>query len=191
MTYFSVNKDFEGWLKGAPEYEVHIMAPVSQTDTIHYRTLYCIGESGADRYWNNDNDRWDGDLVLMSAAQLDAYHTTFPRNNFSIMAIEDDDTSCEIKVERDLIGPVIDGISRLTGDYKAARDSIGLNGKTLTAAKSGWDLLGAITTLIKTNDDLIGIAIANSVTGATSSAGNWAWIGEGGNRFGWVKFETR
>src|SRR6476620_1910940 len=42
MTYFSVNKDFEGWLKGDPEYEIHIMAPVSQTDTSHYRTLYCI-----------------------------------------------------------------------------------------------------------------------------------------------------
>lgn len=191
MTYFSVNKDFEGWLKGSPEYEVHIMAPTSQTDTINYRTLYCIGESGADRYWNNNNDRWSGDVVLMSPEQLNAYKATFPVNNFSVLAIEDDDGSCEIKVDRDLIGPVIEGVSRLTGDYKAARDSLGLNGKTVTAAKSGWDLLGAITTLIKTNDDFIGIAIANTITGLTSTDGNWSWIGEGGNRYGWVMLEMR
>ncbi len=124
MTYFSVTKDFEGWLKGNPEYEVHVMAPVSQTDTIRYRTLYCIGEQG-DRTWDNNNDSWRGDVVLMSPEQLNAFHTAFPRNNFSVFAIEDDDAPCEIKVDKDRLAAMIEAASRAYNDYKAARDSIG------------------------------------------------------------------
>jgi hypothetical protein len=29
------------------------------------------------------------------------------------------------------------------------------------------------------------------VTGYYSTDGNWSWIGEGANRYGWVKFEMR
>lgn len=191
MTYFNVNKDFEGWLKGAPEYEVHIMAPVSQTDTTHYRTLYCIGENGADRYWNNDNDRWSGDLVLMSSAQLDAYHAAFPLNNFSILAIEDDDTACEIKVDKDHLTAMIEAVRVAYSTYKGARDSLGFNGKTIVAARAAYNFLRAAADFFKTNDDMIGIALANSVTGYYSTDGNWAWIGEGANRYGWLKLEMR
>jgi len=190
MTYFNVNKDFEGWLKGDPEYEIHVMAPVSQTDTINYRTLYCIGADGV-RYWNNDNDSWTGDLVLMTPPELDQFHTVFPMNNYSILAIEDDDTPCEIKIDRDRAAAFINAISRFTGDMKAAKDSIGLNGKTLKAGKSGWDLITAIANFFKTNDDMIGVAVANSVTGFYSSSANWAWIGESANRYGWVRLEMR
>ena len=190
MSYFSVTKDFEGWLKGNPEYEVHVMAPVSQTDTIHYRTLYCIGEHG-DRYWDNNNSSWRGDVTLMSPEQLYAFHAAFPRNNFSVFAIEDDDTPCEIKVDKDRLAAMIAAASRAYNDYKGARDSIGLNGKTVVAGKSGYDFLRAIAAFFKTNDDAIGIAFANTVTGYYSPEANWAWIGEGANRFGWVKLELR
>jgi hypothetical protein len=191
MTYFSVNKDFEGWLRGSPEYEVHVMGPVSQTDTSRYRTLYCIGENGADRFWNNNEDRWSGDVVLMSAEQLDAYHTAFPRNNFSILAIEDDDTSCEIKVDRDRFSEMVNAASTAYSGYKGARDSLGFNGKTIVAAKAAYNFLRAVADFFKTNDDMIGIAFANTVTGYYSAEGNWSWIGEGANRYGWVKFEMR
>ncbi|HET7041642.1 MAG TPA: hypothetical protein VFI13_06475, partial [Gemmatimonadales bacterium] len=69
MTYFNVNKDFEGWLKGDPEYEVHVMAPVSATDTAHYRSIACIGEHGSP-YWDDNADTWSGDVVLMDAGAL-------------------------------------------------------------------------------------------------------------------------
>lgn len=191
MTYFSVNKDFEGWLRGSPEYEVHIMGPVSQTDTSHYRTMYCIGESGADRFWNNNEDRWSGDVILMSPEQLNAFHTSFPRNNFSILAIEDDDTSCEIKVDKDRFTAMVNAGSDAYSNYKGARDSLGMNGKTIVAARSLYKFLQAVADFFKTNDDAIGIAFANSVTGLYSLDANWSWIGEGANRFGWVKLEMR
>jgi len=167
------------------------MGPVSQTDTSHYRTIYCIGESGADRFWNNNEDRWSGDVILMSPEQLNAFHTAFPRNNFSILAIEDDDTSCEIKVDKDRFTAMVNAGSDAYSYYKGARDSLGLNSKTLVAARSFYNFLRAVADFFKTNDDAIGVAFANSVTGFYSLDANWSWIGEGANRYGWVKLEMR
>ena len=190
MTYFNVTKDFEGWLKGDPEYEIHVMAPVSQTDTTHYRTLYCIGEHGI-RYWNNDNDSWSGDEVLMTPQELEAYHTAFPRNNYSVLAIEDDDTACEIRVDQDRLSALIRAVSQAYANYKAARDSLGLNSKTIDAARAAYTVIAAIANFFKTNDDMIGIAVANSITGFYSPNANWAWIGENANRYGFVKLELK
>lgn len=190
MTYFNVNKDFEGWLKGDPEYEVHIMAPVSQTDTTHYRTLYCIGEHSA-KYWNNDDDSWTGDVVLMTPQELYAYHSAFPNNNYSVLAIEDDDTSCEIRVDRDRLSAMISAVSGAYANYKAARDSLGLNNKTVNAARAAYNLIVAVANWFKTNDDMIGIAVSNSITGVYSPNANWSWIGENANRYGFVKLELK
>ncbi|HTK56011.1 MAG TPA: hypothetical protein VL295_04260, partial [Gemmatimonadales bacterium] len=190
MTYFSVSKDFEGWLKGDPEYEIHVMGPVSQADTTHYRTMYCIGEHSA-KYWDNDDDSWSGDVTLMSAPELYAFHSTFPNNNYSVLAIEDDDTSCEIRVDKDRITALVNAVSNTYANYKAARDSLGLNNKTVNAARSAWNLIVAVANFFKTNDDMIGIAVSNSITGMYSPNANWAWIGENANRYGWVKLELR
>ncbi len=190
MTYFNVNKDFEGWLKGDPEYEIHVMAPVSLADTLNYRTLYCIGEHSS-KYWNNDNDSWSGSVTLMTPQELDAYHAAFPNNNYSVLAIEDDDTACEIKVDRDLLSALVSSVSKAYANYKAAKDSLGLNGKTVMAAKSAWNVIAAFANFFKTNDDMIGIAVANSISGLYSANANWAWIGASANRYGWVKLEMR
>ena len=190
MTYFNVNKDFEGWLKGDPEYEIHIMGPVSQSDTVHYRTLYCIGEHGT-TYWDDNANTWTGDVVLMGPNELDAFHTAFPLNNFSILAIEDDDTACEIKVDQDRFTAMVDAGARAYSGYEAARDSIGLNGKSVVAAKASYDFLKAVANFFKTNDDPIGVAYANAVTGFYSANANWSWIGESANRYGFVKLELR
>ena len=190
MTYFSVNQSFEGWLKGNPEYEIHIMGPVSATDTTHYRSLACIGEYGRP-YWDDNNDTWSGDVVLMDPTALAAFHKAFPNSNYSILALEDDDTACEIKTDRNLAAAFISAISQFSHDYKAAKDSLGANGKTVNAARSLWALISAVASLIKTNDDLIGLAVANSVTGYSSPDANWAWIGDNGARYGTVKLELR
>ena len=190
MTYFSVNKDFEGWLKGNPEYEIHVMAPNTTSDTMKYRTLYCIGEHSV-KYWDNNNDAWRGDVVLMTPEELDAYHATFPNNDYSILAIEDDDTSCEIRVDQDRFTAMVDAGSNAYNSYKAVRDSVGLNAKTVTAAQAAYDFLKAVANFFKTNDDTIGLAYANVVTGYYSSDANFSWIGDQANRYGWVKLELR
>jgi hypothetical protein len=193
MTYFSVNKDFEGWLKGKPEYEVHVLAPRSQTDTGNYRTLYCIGENSGHRYWNNDSDTWRGDIVLMSWAELQAYHTAYPANNYSVLALEDDDGPCEMRVDRDLAGNFLSALSTAYQDYKAARDEPGVNGRELKAGKSGYDLFTMLGDLIQTNDEIVGMAVANSVSGYIHSEAEWSWIGGGTRltRHGWAGLVLR
>jgi hypothetical protein len=192
LTYFSVNKDFEGWLKGAPEYEVHVMAPKSQTDTINYRTLYCAGERSSTRYWNNDEATWRGSVILMSWAEIQAFHAAYPNNNYSVMAIEDDDGPCEIRVDRDLLGEVVGAASRAYGDYKAARDEPGITGRELKAGKSGYDFLSAVANFFQTNDEIIGIAVANTVSGYYHAEAEWSWIGgTNASRNGWAGLVLR
>lgn len=190
MTYFHVDQDFEGWLKGDPEFEIHILGPVSQTDTTHFRTLYCIGEHGS-VYWDENDGSWVGDVTLMGPNELAAFHTAFPLNHYSIFAVEDDDTACQIKVNKDRFGAMINAITAAYRDYKAAKDSIGLNGKTLTAARSSWNVLTAVADFFKTNDDVIGFALQDATIGYYNAKSNWSWIGEGANRFGGVKLELR
>jgi hypothetical protein len=127
----------------------------------------------------------------MSAKELDAYHATFPLNNFSILAVEDDDTECQIRVDQDRFVKMVEAGSAAYNDYKGARDSLGFNTNTVVAARSTYDFLQAVANFFKTNDDVIGIAYGNTVTGYYSDVGNFGWIGEGANRFGWVNLELR
>jgi hypothetical protein len=193
LTYFNANKDFEGWLKGKPEYEIHVLAPRSQTDTINYRTLYCIGENAGNRYWNNDDQTWRGDVVLMTWTEMQGFHYAFPASNYSVMALEDDDGACVIKVDRDLMGNFLGSLSTFTRDYKAARDEPGVGGRELEAGKSGFDLFVSLGDLIQTNDEIVGIAVANSVTGYAHAEAEWAWIGGGSTltRNGWAGLVLR
>jgi hypothetical protein len=48
MTYFNVNKDFEGWLKGSPEYEIHIMGQSGASDSL--TSYQCAGEHAGGAY---------------------------------------------------------------------------------------------------------------------------------------------
>ncbi len=193
LTYFSVNKDFEGWLKGKPEYEIHVLAPRSQTDTINYRTLYCIGENAGDRFWNNDQQTWRGDLVLMTWTEMQGFHYAYPFNNYSVMALEDDDGPCVIRMQRDLMGNFLNAVSTAYRDYKGARDEPGIGGRELKAGKSGFDLLAVAGDLIQTNDELVGIAVANSVSGYYHSEAGWSWIGGENSltRHGWAGLVLR
>ena len=94
-------------------------------------------------------------------------------------------------MDRDLLSALVSSVSKAYANYKAAKDSLGLNGKTVMAAKSAWNVIAAFANFFKTNDDMIGIAVANSISGLYSANANWAWIGASANRYGWVKLEMR
>ncbi|MEO6066894.1 MAG: hypothetical protein ABIQ41_02790 [Gemmatimonadales bacterium] len=187
MTYFNAVDDFEGWLKGSPELEVHILAPKLPGDTVTYKTIWCIGEkSTAKVYWDSDNLTWRGNLLIYPQAQLSAFHTQFPGQDFSVLVLEDDDEACTIRVDRDLISNFLSAVSRFSRDYKATKDTSSGAVKYVKAARSGYDLWTATADFFQTNDDIIGAAIANTVTGLVNSEAGWGLFGENANRNGWL-----
>ncbi|MGH7592070.1 MAG: hypothetical protein ACREL2_11605 [Gemmatimonadales bacterium] len=190
MSHVEFSGTFEGWLKGDPEFELHILAPNAPGDNSTYHTLWCIGEHG-DTYWDLNSTSWNGNLMLYGQSQLDAFHAKYPGQNFSLLALEDDDTSCQVKVDNDNMAAFVGAVNTFTNAYKGAKDNIGLNGGTITAVKALWSLIAEAINWIKSNDDLIGVAIANTVTGYSNPSANWSFIGYNQQRYGWIQLDLK
>jgi hypothetical protein len=192
MTYFNAVKDFEGWLKGSPEFEVHILVPKAPGDTVNYKSVWCVGEqSPANVYWDSDKLTWSGNLLIYPQTQLSGFHQQYPGQDYSILVLEDDDEACRILIDRDLVGNFVKAISNFSRDYKATRDTTNGYSKYLKAGKSGFDLITAAADLIQTNDEIVGDAIANSVTGLSNPYAAWGLFGEGAQRNGWLGLVAR
>jgi len=187
---------FEGWLKGDPEFEIHILGPVTAGDASTMTSFQCIGEHApAGYYWDMNGKNWSGTAKLFTRQQMDAMELAFPGKAYMIMALEDDDTACEIKMGQDRVTDLFTSLKNAYQAYIGLKDIqvVTINGVTrlIVAAKSGARLLSALANVIKTNDDLIGIAMADSVVGRTSSIGHWA-VMEGTSKVnGWLNLEMR
>ena len=197
MTYASFVEDFEGWLKGAPEFEIHILGPNSANDTTTARSFQCIGEQAPYGYrWNMDSHQsWTGAVQLFTSAQLRNFDLAYPGRGFLIMALEDDDGPCVIKADRDLASAVLRATRQMYDDYNGAKDKPVLTpggiGRILKAGRTGASLVSALASLIKTNDEIIGIAIADSVAGRAHSKGNWVVQNKDLQVNGWLRLEIK
>jgi hypothetical protein len=183
-------------LKGNPEFELHVLGPASATDTTNMVSYQCVGEHAPPGYtWDMNSTNWSGSAKVFTQAQMDALNLAYPGRAYLILALEDDDTACEIKTGADHFGPVLSALKEAYNSYIAIKDVkiVTINGvvRLITAKKSGANLIAALGGLIKTNDDLIGIAMADSVVGRTSSVGHWA-VMEGTTKLnGWLNLEMR
>ncbi|HQR17431.1 MAG TPA: hypothetical protein PK948_03620 [Gemmatimonadales bacterium] len=189
---------FEGWLKGNPEFELHVLGPVSSTDSATMVSFQCVGEHAPSGYqWDMNGTNWSSSAgaKVFTQAQMDAMSLTFPGKSYLILALEDDDTACEIKAKEDRFGTALEALKNAYQGYIGVKDVKVLTPggiiRVIVAAKSGASLITAIANLIKTNDDLIGIAMADSVLGRTSPVGHWA-VMEGKTKVnGWLNLEMK
>src|SRR5437773_12328022 len=79
--------DFEGWLKGGPEFEVHILGQKGQTDSL--TDYQCAGEKQPAPYYFDQNALdWSGSVMLFSKVQLDAYNAAHPGQNIRVFVVE-------------------------------------------------------------------------------------------------------
>lgn len=183
MTRAHFNSDFEGWLKGNPEFEIHIMGQKGASDSL--MKYECAGEhEGGLNYWDGGTD-WKGSVLLFSRAQIDAYQAAHPGEAFRIVAMEDDDTSCELRVDPDRWSDFLGSLGPLYKDMTGAADSGSVN-RILKAAKSLKKFFKALANLIKTNDELIGNAIEASLTGEYRAGFNWVLKSDNNQTNGWL-----
>ena len=190
MTYAHFVQDFEGWFKGDPEFEIHILGQSGATDSL--KDYQCAGASAGGSYRFDQNDlNWSGSVMLFSQSQLNSYKTAHPNQNFRIIALEDDDTGCVIKFDagrfRNLVTTFQTQYPNLTG----AKDTVSGLAKYVKRANALQKILSAAYSFITTQDDMIGNAIEDVVVGQFFAGANWVVKGEGNKTNGWLKLEMR
>lgn len=151
----------EGGLKGDPELEGHLTAPVDSTDE-NMRDIQCAGQEEPGTFHFNQNDHFfDGKVRVATKEQFDAFEGEFGTDNGMIVSlVEDDDTTCEIKMGGDRFEEFIKATAEVVGFIDAIRRDT-VDGQT--AAAEGPAILRKFVTaavnFIETADDEVGVIV--------------------------------
>jgi len=190
MSYSHVTQLFEGWLKGDPEFEVHILGQSGQTDSL--KSYQCAGEHAGGPYmYDQNSNNWTGNVLLFSQTQLDGYKTQHPGQSIRVFMVEDDDTACDIRSTSGTFEAILQTVDVAYQAYTGGRDTtVGIS-KYLEQARSFQKLLSKLAHLILTNDEMVGNAIEDSVIGQYYPGANWIIKGENNVTTGWLKLDMR
>ncbi len=195
MSKLEFVQDFEGWLKGDPEYEIHILGPATKGDNQNLASVQCVGGNAVSPYrWDMNSKTWTGNQLLFTRAQMDAFDKAYPGKPFTVFAIEDDDTGCQIKTDSDRAGKLLKALSQAFADWKSAQGqkiTPDGAGRILKAAQSGFALLTALYSVITTADDIIGVAISDEVSGRYRTGTNWTFMNDQVQPNGYIQMQIR
>lgn len=173
-------------MKGTPEFEVHILGQLGQTDSM--TDYQCAGERQLAPYNFDQNDLdWSGSVLLFNAQQLAAYKTEHPGQNVRVYVVEDDDTACKIKTDAGQFAQAVATVDQANRTLTAGKDS----SKIWIFAQALVKLLSTTASLIDTNDELVGNAVKDSI--ANEYHDGFSWIVKGNNNVtnGWVTLEMK
>ncbi len=191
MTASHFTQDFEGWLKGNPEYEIHILGQSGQTDSL--TSYQCAGEHASGYYAFDQNTLdWSGSVLLFNQSQLDSYRKQHPNQNFRIVAFEDDDGACAIRLDnnrfKSFMTVLQSSYPNLTGGKDTTTSGLG---KIVKRANALQKILRAAYSFITSQDDLIGNAVEDVVAGESHPGFNWVVKGENNATNGWIKLQMK
>jgi hypothetical protein len=187
MTNSHLVEKFESWVKGAPEIEVHMLGQAGSSDSLS--SYACAGGAAGGAYYFDQNElNWSGNVLLLSQTQINNYKSAHPGQNFRVFFVEDDDTPCQIKTDPARFSKLVKAVEAAYPLFTGGRDTTGLNlQKIWKKAHALQQLLKALASLIKTDDELIGNAVESSVVGESHPNSNWIIKGDGNKTNGWVK----
>ncbi len=189
LTAASFTGTFEGWLKGAPEFETHVLG---QDGATTLRSYQCAGEHAGGPYAYDQNSRsWQGNVLLFSQAQFDAYRAQHPGQSLRVLVLEDDDGPCLIKTKADALGAMFRALDAAYQAWTAGTDSTHSIARFYTRAKAFQAVYNALASIFNTNDDIVGTAIEDVVVGQTWPGANWIVKGEQNVTHGGIRLEMR
>ncbi len=185
MTSAHFVQTFEGWLRGNPEFEIHILGQSGDTDSL--RTWQCAGEKASGPYTYDQNSLdWTGNVLLFTQGQIDTYQIEHPGKSLRVFAVEDDDTPCEIKVEPDEFTELVGSLPGLLRDLSGGSSSEQGLKRVWKAAPAILRLIRALASFLHSDDDLIGNAIEDVVAGEYHAGANWIVKGQDSVTNGWL-----
>lgn len=190
MTNSHLVESFESWVKGAPEIEVHVLGQAGKTDSL---TSYsCAGGAAAGYYYFDQNKLdWSGNVLLMTQAQINNYKSNHPDQNLRVFLVEDDDTSCQIKVDPARFSKLVKAVESAYPKLTGGKDGTSGIQRTWEKANAIQQILKALASFIKTNDELIGNAVESTVVGLSYPNGNWIIKGDDNETNGWIRLVMR
>jgi hypothetical protein len=190
MTHARFNDLFEGWLKGQPEFEVHILGQDgASTKLISHQ---CAGENALFPYRYDQNElAWNGSVMLFSQAQLDQYKLQHPGQSVRVFVVEDDDDACVLKTDSTRVNNLFKDLERIYGALTGGKDNKVLSLKTFTRAISLINLIKSTWSFITTQDDVVGTAIEDVVAREFHPGANWIVKGVGSITTGVLRLEMK
>lgn len=190
MTYAKFAQTFEGWLKGDPEFEVHILGQDGSSNVM--KSYQCAGEMAGGPYrFDQNSTTWSGSVLLFSNAQLDAYKAQHPNQAVRVFVVEDDDGACVIKTDSARVDRMFQQIVATYGDLTGGKDTTIFSVKTFKKAFSVLKLVKSVWSVITTADDVVGTAIEDVVAGEYVPGANWIVKGENTITYGAIRLEMR
>lgn len=190
MTYSHVTQSFEGWLKGNPEFEMHVLGQLGQTDSL--KDYQCAGEHAGGPYVYDQNKLdWTGNVLLLSQAQLDNYRALHPGQSIRVFMVEDDDTACDIRNGSNTMEAILAAVDAAYSLFTGGKDSTAGTLRFFQKARAFQKLWQKLAGLINTNDELVGNAVEDAVVGQYYSGANWIIKGENNVTNGWIKLVMR
>ncbi|HEX3274274.1 MAG TPA: hypothetical protein VHR43_05410 [Gemmatimonadales bacterium] len=190
MTNSHFVQDFEGWLKGNPEFEIHILGQSGASDSL--TSYQCAGEhAGGANVFDQNGLEWSGSVLLFTQAQLDNYKKAHPGQSLRILALEDDDGACQIRLDGDRFRSFQSTLQSAYPNLTGGKDSTSGLTKVFRSANALQRILRAAYSWITSQDDLIGNAIEDKVIGEYHAGANWIVRGDGNVTNGWLKLEMR
>ncbi|HET9726510.1 MAG TPA: hypothetical protein VFP28_06300 [Gemmatimonadales bacterium] len=191
MTASHFVQDFEGWLKGSPEYEIHVLGQSGTTDSL--TSYQCVGEhAGAPYAFDQNSLDWTGNVLVFSQTQLNSYKAAHPNQNLRLLAIEDDDGACQIRLDGDRFKTFQSVLQANYPNLTGGKDStINTLTRIYKRANALQRILKAAYSWITSQDDLIGNAIEDTVVGEYHAGFNWVVRGENNVTNGWLKLQMR
>ncbi|HET7469114.1 MAG TPA: hypothetical protein VFJ81_05535 [Gemmatimonadales bacterium] len=184
-------QDFEGWLKGSPEYELHVLGQSGATDSL--TSYQCVGEhAGAPYAFDQNSLDWSGNVLVFSQTQLNSYRAAHPNQNIRLLAVEDDDGACQIRLDGNRFKTFMSVLQAAYPNLTGGKDStLSTLARIYKRANALQRILKAAYSWITSQDDLIGNAIEDTVVGEYHTGFNWVVRGENNVTNGWLKLQMR
>ena len=190
LTYASFTQTFEGWLKGSPEFEVHILGQEGSSTAM--KSYQCAGAEAGGPYQYDQNDKqWSGSVLLFSQTQLDAFKAAHPTHSIRVFLLEDDDGACAIRLDSTRVATLFKQLQTVYGSLTGGKDEQLFSLKTFVKAASLLNLLKSGWSAITTQDDLVGNAIEDVVAREFFPGANWVVKGENTITTGAIRLEMR
>lgn len=181
---------FEGWLKGDPEFEVHILGQMGTTDQL--TDYQCAGEHAGGPYvYDQNGTDWIGSVLLFSQDQLNQYKAQHPGQSVRVFMVEDDDQACALKLDVNRAQGIFVAVDSAYHTLSGGKDTTITLTKLFTFAKAGENLLSAVASFINSNDDPVGNGVQDAVVGQFYPGYSWFLKGDHNVTNGWINLEMR
>lgn len=185
-------ESFESWLKGAPEFEIHILG--QKTGANELVTYQCVGERAGTPYqFNQDDLTWSGSVLLFSQAQLDDFTVRHPGQGLRLLVLEDDDGPCAIRVNKDRLTQLFLRVDAAYGMWTSGKDiKVTQFVKQFERARSFYQVISGLASVFQTNDDIVGTAVEDpGAAGLVLANARWIVKNEQTMSSGALRLEMR